>query len=198
MTPLRLAIIASCAALALFHANRVNAADYNAEVTFRMFTATCMRRLGVIAEIQSWAKDARLRPITEPSALSTFVGPGPGAKGGAWVLPSPNDRKFTLSVRDSSQSCAVWAEAGDPVTAESLFRKMVTDAARPGTKVSTDDDVSFTTATGKARLLTMAVTDTGGDGFQFTFMAGDQTGNFFSGAPIQLSLQMSRLQAKKK
>ncbi len=198
MKALRLSIISAVAALTLCESAPVRAADYNAEVTFRMFTATCMRRLGVIAEIQSWAKEARLRPITEAAALNTFVGAGPGVKGGAWTLPSPNDRKFTLSVRPATQTCAVWAEAGDPQTGEELFRKMVTEAARPGTKVTTDEDLSFATASGKARLLTMAVSDTSGEGFKFTFMAGDKPGAFFSGAPVQMSMQMSRLQAKKK
>lgn len=198
MKPPRLVIFSVCAALGLLASLPAGAADYNAEVIFRMFTATCVRRLGVIAEIQTWAKDSRLRPITEATALNTFIGGGPGAKGSAWALPSPNDRKFSLSVRTASQTCAVWAEAGDPETAEGLFRKMVAEAARPGTNVSTDEDLSFTTSTGKARLLTMSVSDSGGEGYQFTFMAGDKTGAFFSGAPIQLSMQMSRLQPKKK
>ncbi len=62
-----------------------------------------------------------------------------------------------------------------------------------GTSVATDDDQSFTTASGKSRLLTMSVTDASGEGYQFTFMGGDKTGTFFAGAPIQLSMQMVRL-----
>ncbi len=49
MKALRLSIISAVAALTLCESAPVRAADYNAEVTFRMFTATCMRRLGVIA-----------------------------------------------------------------------------------------------------------------------------------------------------
>ena len=198
MKLLRTGLFAAAGAVALLADAPVYAADYNAEVTFRMFTATCMRRLGMAPEIKTWAKEARLTPVTDASALATFVGQAAGAKGGAWVLPSPNDRKFTLSIRSGSQTCAVWAEAGDPPTAEGLFRKMVTEAARPGTNVTTDDDQSFTTQSGKARLLTMTVADTTGEGYQFTFMAGDQPGTFFSGAPVQLSMQMTRVEPKKK
>jgi hypothetical protein len=166
------------------------AADYNAEAAFRFFTASCVRSLGQPGEVRTWAAQSRLAPITDPVALSTFAGNGP--KGAAWVLPSPNDRRFTLSLRGGTETCAVFAEAGDPETAEELFRKMVNGAARPGVNVETEDDQKFTTATGKARLLTMTVADKDGEGYRFTLMAGDRTGTFFSGAPIQLSMQMAR------
>ena len=198
MKLIRIGLLAGVAAVEMLGAASAYAADYNAEVTFRMFTATCMRRLGMANEITTWAKEARLTPVTDASALATFVGQGAGSKGGAWVLPSPNDRKFTLSVRSGTQTCAVWAEAGDPPTAETLFRKMVTEAARPGTNVTTDDDQSFTTKSGKARLLTMTVADSTGEGYRFTFMAGDETGAFFSGAPVQLSMQRTRVPPQKK
>lgn len=193
MPNLRACLLATLAACtpALAHAG-----DYNAEATFRLFTASCVRSLGAPAEVRLWAAQSRLAPITDPVALSTFAGPGP--KGAAWVLPSPNDRRFTLSIRGGSETCAVWAEVGDPETAEELFRKMVAGAARPGVNVSTEDDQSFTTATGKARLLTMAVADKDGEGYRFTLMAGDRTGTFFSGAPIQLSMQIARVAATKK
>jgi hypothetical protein len=168
----------------------VEAADYNAEATFRFFTASCVRSLGQPAEVRSWAAQSRLAPITDPVALSTFAGSGP--KGAAWILPSPNDRRFTLSIKGGSETCAVFAEAGDPATADELFRKMVNGAARPGVTIATEDDQNFTTATGKARLLTMTVADKDGEGYRFTLMAGDRTGTFFSGAPIQLSMQMAR------
>lgn len=172
------------------------AGDYNAEATFRLFTASCVRSLGVPDEVRKWAAQSHLTPITDPSALSTFVGPGP--KGAAWILPSPNDRRFTLSIKGGSQTCAVWSEAGDPQTAEELFRKMVEGAARPGVNISTEDEQTFTTASGKARLLTMAVADKTGEGYLFTLMAGDRTGTFFSGAPIQISMQMTRTEGKKR
>lgn len=178
--------------------------DYNAEVTFRMFTATCMRRLGKADDIMAWARQVRLTAVNDPQALATFVGAaGTSAaqgstKGGAWILPSPNDRKFTLSIRANTKTCAVWAEAGDPATAEYLFKKLIEDSKRPGTEIATDDDQSFTTASGKSRLLTMSVTDASGEGYQFTFMGGDKSGTFFSGAPVQLSMQLTRLEAKKK
>ena len=178
--------------------------DYNAEVTFRMFTATCMRRLGKADDIMTSARQVRLTPVNDPQALATFVGAAGtsaatgSAKGGAWILPSPNDRKFTLSIRANTRTCAVWAEAGDPTTAEYLFKKLIDDSKRPGTSIATDDDQSFTTATGKSRLLSMSVTDASGEGYQFTFMGGDKSGTFFSGAPVQLSMQLTRLEAKKK
>jgi len=171
-------------------------ADYNAETTYRFFTASCVRSLGMPEEVRTWAAQSRLVPITDPVALNTFA--GSGAKGAAWILPSPNDRRFTLSLRAGTETCAVWAEAGDPEAAEELFKKMVNGAGRPGVTVTTDEDQSFTTATGKARMLTMSVADKDGEGYRFTFMAGDKTGTFFSGAPIQISMQMARVAPTKK
>jgi pentatricopeptide repeat protein len=194
MKLLRWIAVSSCAMLGLVPGAVAIAADYNAELAYRLFTATCMRRLGKPEQIQAWAAQARLTPITEPSALNTFVGTTPGAKGAAWVLPSPNGRRFTLSIRAGTQACVLWAEAGDPETAEGLFRRMVEASVEPGMTLTTDDDQSFTTATGKARLLTMSVADKDGMGFQYTLKAGDRPGTFFAGAPVQLSLQMARLQ----
>jgi len=193
MQRVRMVSLAFCIGLGV--SAPAHAADYNAEAAFRLFTASCVRSLGLPAEVRTWAAQTGLAPITDPVALSTFVGTGP--KGAAWVLPSPNDRRFTLSLKAGTETCAVWAEAGDPVTAEELFRKMVNGAGRPGVTVSTEDDQSFTTATGKARLLTMAVADKTGEGYRFTLMAGDRTGTFFSGAPIQLSMQMARTEGTK-
>lgn len=189
-------MLSSGIAFALLAGTAARAGDYNAETAYRFFTASCVRSLGMPAEVRSWAAQSRLAPITDPVALSTFAGNGP--KGAAWVLPSPNDRRFTLSVRGGTETCAVWAEAGDPETAEELFKKMVVGAARPGVSVSTDDNQTFTTATGKARVLTMSVADKDGEGYRFTLMAGDKTGTFFSGAPIQLSMQMVRVPPNKK
>lgn len=197
MKVLRATALASMAVIAALGAEPARARDYNAEVTFRLFTATCMRRQGVSNDVMEWAKLVRLQPIVDPTQLATFVGAGGGKKGAAWVLPSPNDRKFTLSVRSGTGICAVWAEAGDPPTAEELFKKLVADVARPGAKITTDDDQSFTTVSGKARLLSMSIAETDGAGYKFTFMAGDKTGTFFAGAPVQISMQMLRLDAPK-
>jgi len=198
MNLLRSGVLAVSAALTFLAPEPARAGDYNAEVTFRLFTASCVRRLAIADDIMAWAKDVRLAPITDAEALATFVGAAQGSKGSAWVLPSPNNRKFTLSIRAGTQTCAVWAEAGDPEAAEVLFRKMIQDAGRPGTKVQTEEEQSFTTASGKSRLLTMSVADASGDGYLFTLMAGDSSGTFFSGAPIQLSMQMTRIGEKKK
>jgi hypothetical protein len=193
----RTSILAASAALTLSSAP-ARAADYNAEVAFRMFASTCVRRLAMAGDIMAWAKEARLTPIQDASLLATFVGHATGGpKGGAWLLPSPNDRKFTLSIRSGTQTCALWAETGDPGAAEELFKKLVNDASRPGTNVATEQDQKFTTATGKSRLLEMTVTEESGEGYKFTFMGGDQPGSFFAGAPVQLSMQMTRLPADK-
>ncbi len=198
MKLLRWAALWACAVLG--SAVPAVAADYNAEVAFQFFSVTCVRRLAIPDEIRAWARATRLPAIVEPNALNTFVGATPGAKGAAWTLPSPNDWKFTLSIRAGTQTCAVWAESADPAIAEELFRKLLTGATNSSSNtVTTDEDQSFPTATGKSRLLTMSViNDKSTEGYQFTFMAGDRSGSFFSGAPVQVAMQMTRVDAKKK
>jgi len=194
MKLLRTCVLICASAATILTTEVARAADYNAEVAFRLFSVTCLRRLANPEDIMEWAKQVRLQPIVDPVELSTFVGTTTSSKkGGAWALPTPNDRKFTLSIRAATQTCAVWAESGNADAAEELFKKMVSANNRPGNKITTDEDQSFTTASGKARLLTMSVADDTGEGYQFTFMASDRPGTFFSGAPVQLSMQMTRV-----
>jgi hypothetical protein len=194
----RWAAISACAVITLLPSAAAMAEDYNAELAYRLFTATCMRRVGKAEQIRAWASEVRLPSITDPNALNTFVGTASGPKGAAWALPSPNGRKFTLSLRSGSLACALFAETGDPKTAVELFRKMVEASAGEKSKVTVDEDLSFTTASGKSRLLTMSVEDKDGGGYQFTLRAGDQPGAFFSGAPVQISMQIERMEPAKK
>ncbi len=104
MNLLRSGVLAVSAALTFLAPEPARAGDYNAEVTFRLFTASCVRRLAIADDIMTWAKDVRLAPITDADALATFVGAAQGSKGSAWILPSPNNRKFTLSIRAGTQT----------------------------------------------------------------------------------------------
>jgi hypothetical protein len=183
----------ACATAFIGHSAK--AYDYDAQAAFRIFTASCVRGLAQPDNVRNWAESTRLKLITDPADLNTFVGPGQG--GTAWTLPSTNDRRITLSLRGGTQACVVWAERADPKSAEELFREMVQGAAKADVAVKIETEQVFSTATGKARLLIMSVADKNGEGYQFTFMAGDRPGTFFSGAPVQVSMQMARLEGKK-
>ena len=142
------------------------------------------------------AEAAKLQRVTDPALLNTFVGPNAGNNGAAWTFPRSYGGTFTLSLRPNG-TCAIWAESGDPQAAEALFRKLVAGAGNTGATVTTDDDQSFTTATGKARVLVMSVISKDQAGYEFTFMAGDRPGAFFNGTQIQFTMQMRRLPTKK-
>ncbi len=166
-----------------------------ASSTYRLFSASCLRLLAIPQDVRIWASKMQLSAITDPAQLNTFV--GPGKNGVAWDFPRTFGGKYSLSIRGTSQACAVWAESGDPQIAEELFRKVVSGAATTGAVVTTDDDQSFSTADGKGRILIMSVTSKNGAGYQFTLMTGERPGAFFAGAPVQLSMQMLQIAAKK-
>src|SRR5262249_39406060 len=69
--------------------------------------------------------------------LNVFV--GAGRNGAAWTVPS-SVGSFALSIRGSTEACAVWAKAAGPGDVEALFRKIVEGAAGPGVDVSVVKD----------------------------------------------------------
>ncbi len=167
------------------------ALDMDSITAINHFNANCVRHLAKPDEIRAWA-DARYRPVRDPETLATVV--GETTMGSAWHLPTRTGRNITLSLRGDGKTCAVWAEAGDPLGVEEEFRKMVDGAASDGVTVKTTTDSTLPTRSGNGRLLSMIVRDEEkGSGYMFTFIAGD----LFSGAPIALSLQVVRVESDK-
>ena len=78
----------------------------------QLFMNVCIPNIGQPEKIRAWANEKHLQEVTSPAALDVFV--GPEDKGGdAWAVPSAFG-SFALSIRGTSQACAVWARAANP------------------------------------------------------------------------------------
>jgi hypothetical protein len=97
------------------------AAEDDAATTFlvKLFNNACVPNMGRADQIRKWAEDRHLAAIDNPTALRVFV--GAGGKGAAWALPSPAG-SFALSIRGTTEACAVWARNADLAAVEKDFK----------------------------------------------------------------------------
>jgi hypothetical protein len=166
------------------------AEDSNGSLLMRLFENICIPNMGRPEKVRAFAEAQKLSEITNPQFLAVFV--GVGTKGAAWQVPSPTPQKFALSIRGTSEGCAVWAEQADPNYVESAFIKLVEGTAQPGIKVEKDKE--FTNQTkfglGKAIMYHMFSPDSG-KGMEFTLITGEKPGGFF-----QASIQVAPVAAR--
>ena len=87
------------------------AEDAKANTVLRLFIDACIPGMGQPDKVRAWATEQHLQEVTAPAALGVFV--GAGTKGAAWAVPSPTG-DFVLSIRGTTEACAVWARAADP------------------------------------------------------------------------------------
>src|SRR5215469_12173479 len=153
----------------------------------RLFITVCIPNVGEPDNVRAWAADQHLEAVTSPIALNVFV--GSGGNGAAWVVPSPLGR-FALSIRGTTEACAVWAKAASPGDVETLFRKIVEGAARPGIDVNVVKDARDRSPHGTIHTLIYSVsfTEKQRGGFLYTLQTAEHTGG-----PFQVSLQAGRL-----
>jgi hypothetical protein len=156
------------------------AADPAANIVTRIFMDACIPNMGKPEQIRAWAASKHLPPITADAALALFV--GPGTHGDAWAVPS-DAGNFALSIRGTTEGCAVWARTADPGEVETLYKKVIEGIKRPGIDI---------TPAGKARSLVYLVKAQGTPvGFVFTMLTAEHPGNAF-----QASLQVAESNEK--
>ena len=162
--------------------------DPAANTVVRMFMSACIPAAGQPDKVREWAAAQHLQPIASPAALEIFV--GPGGKGAAWAMPTP-DGHFALSIRGTTQACAVWAQKADPAAVEDDFRKIIDGVKQPGLVVTADKDLTQPSPYGKARVLIYNIAgEIGHSGLEMTMMTAEKPG-----AAFQASLQMARVAA---
>jgi len=163
--------------------------DASANFIVRLFITVCIPNVGQPENVRAWAADQHLKAVTNPIALNVFV--GSGGNGAAWVVPS-DVGSFALSIRGSTEACSVWAKAASPGEVETLFRKIVEGAARPGIDVSVVKDARDRSPYGTIHTLIYSVsyTEKQRGGFLYTLQTAEHTGG-----PFQVSLQAGRLGA---
>ena len=160
--------------------------EASANFVMRLFITACIPNVGHPENVRAWAADQHLEPFRNPMALNVFV--GSGENGAAWVVPSALG-SFALSIRGSTEACAVWAKAASPADVETLFRKLVEGAARPGVDVNIVKDTREQSPYGTIHTLiySIAASETQRAGLLYTMQTTEH-----AGGPFQVSLQAGR------
>jgi hypothetical protein len=177
--------IAAVIGFATLMASASHAADPGAIIVVKIYTEVCVPNMGKPDQVKAWAAEKHLPPITSEAALGVFV--GAGEHGGAWAVPS-NAGNFTLSIRGTTEACAVWARTADPADVEATFKKLIEGIARPGIEISKIQDKTVPTPIGQTRSLVYLVkTPASPTGFVFTMVTTEHPGSAF-----QASLQIAK------
>jgi hypothetical protein len=152
-------------------------ADPAAEFLANLFITACIPNIGQPAKVREWAQRHQLAEIQNPVALGIFV--GPGDKGAAWAVPAA-EGSFALSIRGTTQACAVWARRADPGEASALFQKLIEGVKRPGIEITVDKDTVSPSPVGDAHALVYNVTAPNAPtSFEFTLLTAERTGGAF-------------------
>jgi hypothetical protein len=127
-------------------------ADDAATKFVELFTNVCLDKFGNLGQVETWAGDQNLLPITNPQALAvfagrpnmdgtmrSFAGGGVPGSGKAWAAPAAAGR-FVVATRLDPESCVAWAQQADPAAVEAAFAKMVETASTPGSDVKLVED----------------------------------------------------------
>jgi hypothetical protein len=159
--------------------------DPSANFVLRLFIDACVPNMGQPDNTRAWAAERHLPEVSAPAALEVFV--GAGTKGSAWAVPSPLG-SFAISIRGTTEACAVWVRTADPAELAAVFKKLMEGVARPGLDVGIDSDTTTPTPVGQARSLVYHVWPASGKiGFAFTVLTAEHAGGAFQG-----SLQVAR------
>lgn len=171
------------------------AQDYYAITAINFFTSACVSNLADPDAVRERA-NRRYRAIKDAGELSLYL--GNDRKGEAWRLPGRSERRFVVSLSSDTKACTVWVEAANRETVEREFRQLVGRAGQPGVTVKTESDETLPTRSGPGLMLVMsAIDDKAKSGYLFTLIAGNETGALFAGKPIQMSMQMMKIDATK-
>ena len=161
------------------------AADPAANFLANLFINACLPNLGQPAKVQQWAEGHHLGKIENAGALGVFV--GPGGKGAAWAVPAA-EGKFVLSIRGTTQACAVWAQAANPVDVKNDFQKIIEGVKRPGINASIDKDTVAPRPVGEVRALVYNVAVPNAPAsLEFTLLTAERSGGAF-----QASMQAAK------
>jgi hypothetical protein len=161
------------------------AVDPATQFMTKLFITVCVPNLGQPNKVREWAQQRRLGQIQNPVALNVFV--GPGDKGAAWAIPAA-EGSFALSIRGTTEACAVWAQAANPGEVLTSFNQIIEGVRRPGVEVSVDKDTVSPSPVGQAHALVYNVTaPTAPVSFEFTLLTAERAGGAF-----QASMQAAK------
>jgi hypothetical protein len=201
-TDLKIKWVALVAAAALTVAGNPARAEDAAAANFaKLFRDVCLAKFGHLDDVEDWAEDQGLPPITNPQALAVFAGKpnmdgkmvsfaggGVPGSGKAWAVRDPAGR-FVLATRLDPESCVVWAQKADPAEVETAYAKMVQAASKPGTDVNLAVDKTADIPDGKVHIRVYRVWS----GSALNSLALVMAAVSRSGGPFQAMLETERL-----
>jgi hypothetical protein len=143
----------------------VQAQADEAAVNFaKLFKDVCIAKSSNLDEIEDWAEDQHLAPITNPQALAvfagrpnvdgtmrSFAGGGVPGSGKAWAVKDSAGH-FVLATRLDPESCVVWAQKAEPADVETAYSKMVESAAMAGAEVNLAEDKKVEVPNGQVHI----------------------------------------------
>jgi hypothetical protein len=180
--------IATAVAALLAVVEPATAADPAAQLLAKLFITACIPSLGQPLKVREWAQEQHLQEIQNPSALNVFV--GSGDNGAAWAIPAA-EGSFALSIRGTTQACAVWARTANPGEALVLFKQIIEGVKRPGIEVTVVQDIVKASPSGEAHSLVYNVAAPDAPtSFVFTLLTAERTGG-----PFQASMQAAKAAA---
>ncbi len=164
------------------------AQDQNAVFLIQLYNNVCLRFLNKPDEVRAWAREKQLPPITDQGVRDSFV--GPGARGDAWIVPSPTGDRFAISIRAATQGCAAWAIKADPNYVIPAFIQQIEGFARPGYEVRKDNEESHDTPFGIGRSMSYYMRNLSNNvGFEFSAVTAERPGGVF-----QATLQVTKVE----
>jgi hypothetical protein len=164
------------------------AGDPAAQFLVKLFTTVCIPNLGQPIKVREWAQAHRLGEIENPVALGVFV--GSGGNGAAWAIPAA-EGSFVLSIRGTTEACAVWARAANPGEVLASFKQIIEGVRRPGVEIIVDKDTVSPSPVGEAHALIYNVkAPNAPTSFEFTLLTTERAGGAF-----QASMQAARASA---
>jgi hypothetical protein len=163
--------------------------DPAANFVTKLFIEVCVPNMGQPGKVREWANQKHLPLISSADALREFV--GEGSKGGAWFVPSQSGN-FALSIRGTTEACAVWALQANPSQVETLFQKTIDGVRRPGLEIAVVQDKRVPTSFGETHALVYSIRPTNtSNGFVFSLLTSEKPNGAF-----QVSMQISRASLK--
>lgn len=158
------------------------ATDPAANTVVRLFMDVCLPNMGRPSNVRAWAVQHQLAKVTNPAVLAVFV--GSGDKGAAWAIPG-DPVSFFLSIRGTSEACAVWARSANPDDVQTSFKKIVEGVKRPGVEVKIEQDTRSASQFGEIHALSYSMVGMNQpSGFLLTLVTAERPG-----AGYQISMQ---------
>ncbi len=110
-------------------------AEHSAEDTMvGLFGDICIANMGRPENVERWAIQQRLKPVTDAATLKAIAEGAVTHPG--WQLEPEKDPRFVLSVRKNRYACVIWAKRSDPSLLRQFYLDTIKEIERAGFEVT--------------------------------------------------------------